>query len=134
MRIRKESVVLALAVACGGSGPTSSGGGSNPPPPIGVGMAEYRFSPETVRVTMGSVVKWSNSGTTSHTTTSDAPGMWNSNAVSPPGPPPPTCPYPPCDNTPGGTFQFTFQTAGTYRYHCAFHDMLGMKGVVIVAP
>ena len=130
---RSVGCSLVLAAACGGSSPTGGGGG-NPPPAIGVAMAEYRFSPETVRVAMGSVVSWSNHGTTSHTSTSDSAGMWNSNAIASPGPPPPTCPYPPCDNTPGGTFPFTFRTAGTYPYHCMFHDALGMKGVVIVTP
>jgi plastocyanin len=96
-------------------------------------MTDYTFSPETVRVSVGAVVGWSNGGTMSHTSTSDAAG-WNSNAMAPPGPPPMTCPYPPCDATPGGTFQHAFSSAGTYPYHCAFHDTLGMKGVVIVSP
>lgn len=136
MRMRCAVLVSVLATACGGSSPTSGGGGGgNPPPPTAsVNMLEYRFSPETLRVAVGSVVAWSNGGTTSHTSTSDGAGVWNSNAIAPPGPPPMTCPYPPCDGTPGGTFTFTFQTAGTYPYHCMFHESLGMKGVVIVTP
>jgi plastocyanin len=136
MRIRCEVFVAVLA-ACGGSSPMSAAAGDGnppPPPPSGVSMAEYRFSPETVRVALGRVVAWTNNGTTSHTSTSDMAGMWNSSAVNPPGPPPPTCPYPPCDGAPGGSFQFTFSQAGTYPYHCTFHDSLGMKGVVIVTP
>jgi len=136
MRMRCEVLVTVLAAACGGSSPTSAGGGGNgnPPPAATVTMAEYRFSPETLRVALGSVVSWSNGGTTQHTSTSDAAGVWNSSAIAPPGPPPATCPYPPCGNTPGGSFQFTFSTAGTYPYHCMFHDTLGMRGVVIVSP
>ena len=134
MRIPCELLVAVLSTACGGSSPTSTGGGGNPPPPTAaVTMSEYRFSPETLRVAVGSVVGWNNNGTTSHTSTSDG-AQWNSAAIAPPGPPPMTCPYPPCDNTPGGSFQHTFTTAGTYPYHCAFHDSLGMKGVVIVTP
>jgi len=137
MRIRSELLVTLLAAACGGSGLTGGGGGGggggNPPPTTTVTMAEYRFSPETVMVKVGTVLGWSNDGTTSHTSTSDA-SMWNSATLSPPGPPPMTCAYPPCNNTPGGTFQYTFRTAGTYPYHCMFHDSLGMKGVVIVTP
>ncbi len=30
------------------------------------------------------------------------------------------------------SFSYTFTTAGTYPFHCAYHDYLGMKGVVIV--
>jgi plastocyanin len=129
-------LVTALAAACGGSSPTSAGGGGsgNPPPPTAtVMMSEYRFAPETLRVTAGSVVAWNNNGTMGHTSTSDA-AVWSSPTVDPPGPPPPTCPYPPCGNTPGGDFQYKFMAAGTYPYHCAFHDSLGMKGVVIVSP
>ena len=110
------------------------GGGANQTPStVTVAMAEYQFAPETVMVKVGDVVGWSNGGTTSHTSTSDA-ALWNSNSMSPPGPPPETCPYPPCSGTGGGTFQFKFNTAGTYPYHCAFHQALGMKGVVIVSP
>lgn len=138
MRMRCALFVTLLAVACGGSSPTAAGGGggggSLTPPAASVTMSEYRFAPETVRVALGSVVGWSNNGTTSHTTTSDTAGIWNSSAMNPPGPPPQTCPYPPCDGTPGGSFQFTFNQAGTYPYHCAFHESLGMKGVVIVTP
>jgi plastocyanin len=133
MRIRCEVLVTVLATACGASNPTSAGGGGNPPPTASVTMAEYKFSPETVRVVVGSTVGWSNNGTTSHTATSDA-AVWNSNSIAPPGPPPMTCPYPPCSSTPGGTFEFTFMTAGIYPYHCMFHEALGMKGVVIVSP
>ena len=134
MRMRCVVVVTVLAAGCGGSSPTSGGGSGNPPAPTAtVSMSEYRFAPETLRVAVGSVVGWSNSGTTSHTSTSDA-AVWNSAAIAPPGPPPQTCPYPPCDGTPGGSFQHTFTTAGTYPYHCTFHESLGMKGVVIVTP
>ena len=139
MRIRCDVLVAVVAAACGGSSPmitggSGGGGGSLPPPAASVTMSEYRFSPETVRVALGSVVGWSNGGTTSHTSTSDTAGIWNSSAIDPPGPPPPTCPYPPCDGTPAGSFRFTFNKAGTYPYHCTFHDSLGMKGVVIVTP
>jgi plastocyanin len=126
-------VVAVLSAACGGSNPTGGGGNGGPPPTASVAMTEYVFSPETVRVSVGAVVGWSNNGTTSHTSTSDA-SAWNSGALAPPGPPPMTCPYPPCDNTPGGDYQHTFNAAGTYPYHCAFHDTLGMRGVVIVSP
>ena len=61
-------VVTVLAAGCGGSSPTSGGGSGNPPAPTAtVSMSEYRFAPETLRVAVGSVVGWSNSGTTSHT-------------------------------------------------------------------
>jgi len=134
--MRKFSLMFtAVLAACGGSSPMSSGGGGNVTPGASATMLDYRFSPETLRVAVGTLVQWSNGGTTDHTSTRDAAGVWNSNAVAPPGPPPMTCPYPPCEGTPAGTFAFKFTTAGTYPYHCAFHGQtLGMKGVVIVGP
>ncbi len=141
MRIRNESVVLALAVACGGSGPTSSGGGSNPPPGsqlANVSMSDYRFTPDTVRIAVGTTVRWSNDGAVDHTSTSTSAGGWNSGTLAPPHPTA-TCPYPPCDPTPGASFQFTFTAPGTYDYHCTFHGVpgpsyQGMIGAVIVTP
>src|SRR5439155_580221 len=98
----------------GGSAPTSAGGGNNPPPgapTVSVAMSEYRFRPDTVRVTVGTVVRWSNEGTVDHTATSDSTNGWDSGAVAPPQPQM-TCPYPPCDKTPGGSFPSTFTAAG----------------------
>lgn len=141
LRIRSEALVLVLAAACGGSGPTSSGGGGNPPAggqAVQVSMTEYRFTPDTVRIAVGTAVRWSNDGVTDHTTTSDSVGGWNSGALAPPQPPA-TCPYPPCNNTPGGSFQVTFTAPGTYGYHCSFHGVPGpgyhgMIGTIIVTP
>ena len=136
MRVRSEAFVLVFAAACGGSSPTSAGGGNNPPPgapTVSVAMSEDRFRPDTVRVTVGTVVRWSNEGTVDHRSTSDSTNGWDSGAVAPPQPQM-TCPYPPCDKTPGGSFPSTFTAAGTYPYHCAFHVALGMRGVVIVTP
>ena len=41
------------------------------------------------------------------------------------------------DSMPGGTFQFTFNQAGTYGYHCPLHPPSaypGFIGTVIVTP
>jgi len=130
MRALSLVFTVVLATACGGSSPT--GGGGNPPPGASVNMLEYQFSPETLRVAAGTIVQWSNGGTTDHTSTSDASG-WDSGALAPPHAPN-SCPYPPCGDVPGATFQFRFVNAGTYPYHCSFHSALGMKGVVIVSP
>lgn len=52
--------------------------------------------------------------------------------------PPPTAPLlPPGQQLPAGAvtrFRVTFMNPGVYRYICAFHDELGMKGEVIVLP
>src|SRR2546429_9771796 len=97
MRIPKDSVVLVLAVACGGSGPTGSGGGNNPPsggPVVSVSMSDYRFTPDTVRIAAGTTVRWGNNGAAGHTPTSNS-ARGRDNRNPPPPPPPPARPPPP---------------------------------------
>ena len=63
-------------------------------------------------VTVGSTVTWTNNATTAHTATSNT-GAFDSGTIAI-----------------GASFRFTFQTAGTYQYHCNFHP--GMAGSVVV--
>ncbi len=154
MRIYVGIATAFIAAACGGSSPTSYGNTPPPPPPpppppgpvVDVsmtdngGLAPYAFAPATLSVKVGTTVKWSNTGNAQHTTTSDAATpVWSSGSVSPPGTT--TCPSPPDPNypctpsaTPGGNFQQTFTTAGTYQYHCDFHKAQGMTGTITVTP
>jgi len=138
-------VLLALLAACGGSTPTGSDGSPNTPQPPGAavasvsmtdanGLAPYTFSPASLTITVGTSVKWTNNGKVSHTTTSDQL-IWNG-TVSPAGSN--TCD--PNDygcmpgTTPAGTYQQTFNTAGTYQYHCEVHGAQGMTGTITVTP
>lgn len=135
--------LTAIAAACGGGGSGPTGGGGNPPPGSAVvnvsmtdngGLAPYAFSPATPTITVGTTVKWTNSGTTAHTTTSDSPG-WDSDSLAPRGST--TCDPYGYNCQPGsapGTFQQTFMTAGTYQYHCQFHVAQGMTGTITVTP
>jgi plastocyanin len=70
------------------------------------------FTPQTITVTAGTKVTWTNKDGIAHTVTSNTgifnSGNMNNNAV----------------------FSFTFATAGTYPYHCAIHP--GMTGTVVV--
>lgn len=123
------SVVFALlmcAAACGGdsSQPISPSPTPSPTPaPAGPSSsitipegAEFlgnrAFAPPDLDVEAGTTVTWTNTDRDSHTSTSDVPG-WNSGTISP-----------------GRQFSFTFQTAGTFPYHCSFHP--GMTGTVVV--
>jgi len=135
-------VLLALLAACGGSTPTDSGGTPQPPgaPVVSVrmtdngGLEPYAFSPAPLTITVGTTVKWTNNGKVSHTTTSDETPepVWNSDTVSPAGTD--TCdPYGYC--TPGtaaGTYTRTFNTEGTFPYHCEVHKLQGMTGTLTV--
>ncbi len=80
-----------------------------------VTIQDFSFSPSAVTIKVGSAVTWTNNGPASHTTTSNT-GVWDSGTLSPPsgaggyG-----------GGSAGGTFQFTFNTPGTYPYHCKIH-------------
>src|SRR5438552_2951261 len=72
------------------------------------------YSPNPIRVTVGSTVTWTNGTSIAHTATSDA-GVWDTGAIAP-----------------GGTSSATrFNTAGTFAYHCTFHS--DMHGSVVVS-
>ncbi len=127
---------LALAAACGGSSSTDPGGGNTPPPPgnsvVDVTIQDFSFSPSTVTIKVGTAVRWTNSGPSSHTTTSDV-GVWDSGTLSPPGG---GGGYS-GGGSPGGSFSFTFEEAGSYPYHCTLHppaDFPGFTGTVTVSP
>ena len=92
----------------GGSG--GNGGGSKGPNDVYI--QNMAFSPGTITVYVGTTVKWTNMDGVTHTVTSDD-NSFNSG------------------NIPGnGTYSYTFNTAGTYSYHCAIHP--GMTGEVKV--
>ena len=71
------------------------------------------FSPATVTVRVGESVTWQNFSGMKHTTTSDQP-YWDQTI----------------DN--GQFFMRTFQTPGSFPYHCNIHP--GMRGTVVVSP
>jgi plastocyanin len=79
-------------------------------------MQNTAFNPSEITIQVGMTVRWTNEDGFDHTVTSGVRG-------SPSGM---------FDETvsPGGTFSFTFQQAGTYDYFCRFHA--GMNGTVIV--
>lgn len=127
LRLAIVSAFLMLAIGCGGSSsspstspspvpsPTSTPAGPSSSVAIPAGaasLANKAYSPDNVSVAVGATVTWMNSDSIAHTSTSDTNG-WNSGVVAP-----------------GGQFSFTFQTAGTFPYHCAIHP--GMVGTVVV--
>ena len=101
---------MAIVAACGGS---SSPGPSGPQ----IVIADFSFTPSTLSVKAGTTVTWVNQGPMPHNTVSDT-AVWSSGNLSPPG-----------DGggayggggTAGGSFHYTFNTPGTYGYHCSLH-------------
>jgi len=77
-----------------------------------VDMAAMKFAGDTVTISTGQAVRWTNRDPLEHTVTFDGaePG-------SPPIPP-------------NGSYVHRFDKAGTYTYHCTPHPF--MKGVVVV--
>jgi plastocyanin len=130
LRLIAISGVLAVAAACSGNdsspAPTApasptpapvstpaSGGSSSVSIPVGAAaLGTAAFAPDDLTVDAGTTVTWTNTDSIAHTSTSDALG-WDSGIVAP-----------------GGRFSRSFQTAGTFRYHCAIHP--GMVGTVVV--
>ena len=103
---------------CGGGG--GGGGGITNPPPGTVEVhatAGNKFSPSSVTIARGIKVQWEADNTAGHTVTPDdptQPGVFGSANIA----------------TAGAQFEFTFNTAGDFNYHCATHA--GMTGVVHV--
>jgi plastocyanin len=76
-------------------------------------MLNTVFSPAEKMITKGTTVKWTNQDPYAHTVTSDD-NVFNSGNLNQ-----------------GQTFEYTFNTPGTYDYHCIYHAP-GMKGRIIV--
>ncbi len=126
-RLAVVSAILMFAIACGGSyssaspspsptpspAPTPGGPSSSVAIPVGAASLGNRaYTPDDLNVAVGTTVRWMNTDSISHTSTSDVTG-WNSGIVAP-----------------GGQFSFAFQTAGSFPYHCTIHP--GMVGTVVV--
>jgi plastocyanin len=69
------------------------------------------FQPDTITIDLGFPVRWTNEGTVYHTVVSDS-ALWGSTLLAP-----------------TWWFEVTFDSAGTFPYHCSEHD--NMVGVVI---
>lgn len=110
-------VLGVLLAACGGGGtPSSSGGGSSAgdgtTPGTEVTIKDFAFAPATLTVAVGDTVTWTNNDSAIHTVTADD-GSFDSG-----------------DLAQGDTFTQTFDTAGTFAYHCAMHPSMVAEIVV----
>ncbi len=78
---------------------------------ITITMTDSVFSPSSVIINPGDIIRWINSGSLSHTVTSDS-GNFDSGALAP-----------------GQSFTAMFNAAGTYAYHCNLHGGAGGVGM-----
>ena len=113
------AATVALVGACGSSGtPTpaataaAAAGGSS----AAIEMSGFAFSKTSLDVTKGTTVTWTNKDGTTHTVSSGTPpttdGKFDGQVAA------------------GGTFSFTFNDAGTFKYFCAIHNT--MTGTITV--
>lgn len=77
-----------------------------------VDIVDLAFSPASVTIDVGDTVTWTNTGDLPHTATADD-GTFDSGILNN-----------------GGTFAFTFASAGTYDYFCEVHP--SMQGTITV--
>ena len=70
------------------------------------------FTPSNADIQVGSTVTWTNSDSATHTATADG-GEFDSGNLNN-----------------GDTYAYTFNTAGTYAYHCGIHS--SMTGTITV--
>src|SRR6266705_1705649 len=78
-----------------------------------VGMAAIKFTVETVTISAGQAVRWTNRDPLEHTVTFDGAAEPGSPVIPP-----------------NGSYVHRFDKPGTYTYHCTPHPF--MKGVVVV--
>jgi plastocyanin len=83
-----------------------------------VSISGMAFSPASLTVAAGKTITWTNNDAIAHTVTSDT-GLFDSGAISATG-----------GYGGGGTYSYTFATAGTYNYHCNIHPMMTAKIIV----
>ena len=77
-------------------------------------IQNFAFSPSTINIKAGDSITWTNQDSAAHTVTSDSGSELDSELLSQ-----------------GDAYSHTFDTPGTYPYHCTPHP--GMKAKVIVS-
>ncbi|HVQ01491.1 MAG TPA: PKD domain-containing protein [Candidatus Thermoplasmatota archaeon] len=103
-------IVPVFSLATGQNVSTSQLAAKNSRAIVDVGIYDFYFSPTPKTINVGDTVRWTNHGSVTHTTTSNT-GLWDSGNMAP-----------------GATYSYTFNTEGTYAYHCKIHTY--MTGVI----
>jgi plastocyanin len=81
---------------------------------ITVAMKNNKYSPATITIKKGTTIKWVNYDSVKHTVTGDKSSYSINSGIV----------------LAGKSYQKTFNTAGTYYYHCNYHST--MNGKIIV--
>ena len=96
------------------TGGTTTGSTTTVTIPVGAsGLTTTAYAPNTVTIKVGDSVNWVNNDSIPHTSTSNNSTTFSSGIINA-----------------GGSFRATFNTAGSFPYHCTLHP--GMVGTVTV--
>jgi plastocyanin len=131
MRLTRFLTAAGVVIVAGcGSGMSSSSSTSSTSSSPQVTIQDFSFKPSTLTVKAGTKVTWINSGPSAHTVTSDTMVFQSADLSGPTA----GDPYG-GGGMPGASFQFTFNTPGTYAYHCSLHppsSYPGFTGTIVV--
>jgi len=117
-------VLVTFIVVCG----CTSNSPSSPPPATTqtqvpgatmVNIQNFAFNPASITVPKGTTVTWVNQDTANHQIVNDAQGSIAQGAI-----------FTSNSLAKDARYSFTFDTPGTYPYHCSIHP--SMKATVIV--
>lgn len=108
------SVGLVVVMGLAGCNLYGGGPGGGPVLMSDVEIRSMSFQPASVQVTARTTVTWTNNDGVNHTVASDT-GAFDSGTMPD-----------------GDTYSYTFDTVGSFPYHCAIHP--GMRGSVVVTP
>lgn len=78
-----------------------------------VSIKNFAFSPQSLTVSKGATVTWTNNDSVNHTVTSTT-GVFDSGLI----------------NT-GKSFSYTFSNAGTYSYKCTIHPSMAPGSIIV---
>ena len=112
--------ILSIVSSCSKSTAYDTPTPTTPGPKGGPGTNEVwiqgmAFTPATITVAAGTTIKWTNKDGVAHTVTNDSGSTETFDSGS---------------MAEGATFTHTFNTSGSFSYHCTYHA--GMKATVVV--
>ena len=82
--------------------------------PNQIQISGFAFNPNSLTIKVGDTVTWTNLDSAAHTVVADDGSFKSDRLIT------------------GATFQYTFNTAGTFTYKCGIHA--SMTGTLIVQP
>lgn len=102
-------IIAGIAFYSCGKSSGSSNTNSTPTTASTIVIKNFAFSPASLTVKKGTKVTWMNNDAATHTVTAtDNGNTFNSGTIQPGG----------------GTFSFTFNTAGDFNYQCTIHPQM----------